>query len=197
MRDRNPVISDIGREYLRFQLINEVGPLRLRRLVAHFGALDAVLGASMDALAAVDGIGQHIAGSILRARNDDVVDRAIERAGSCGLYIICAEDAEYPAVLLNTPDPPICLYVRGQLEPADAVAVAVVGARRCSHYGREQALRFGELLGRAGFTVVSGLARGIDGHAHRGALQGGWAYDRRPGKRACFRLSTGAHGACL
>ena len=83
------------------------------------------------------------------------------------------EDEGYPQPLRNIPDPPICLYVRGRLEPTDSVAVAVVGTRRCSHYGREQAILFGQLLARAGFTVVSGLARGIDSHAHRGALQGG------------------------
>lgn len=173
MTDGNAVISDVGRKYLRLQLTSDVGPVRVRKLIARFGSLDAVLSASMGELERVDGIGPRIARSIFQARSDDAVDREIEQAASLGLRILCTEDAEYPRTLLNIPDPPICLYVRGLLEPADAVAVAIVGSRRCSHYGREQAMRFGELLGRAGFTVVSGLARGIDGHAHRGALRGG------------------------
>jgi DNA processing protein len=173
MGDGNAVISDVGRKHLRLQLTSDVGPIRVRKLITHFGSLDAVLSASMGELTRVDGIGERIAKSIFRARSDDTVEREIERAAACGLKVVCTEDAGYPKSLLNIPDPPICLYVRGRLEPADGVAVAIVGSRRCSHYGREQAVRFGELLGRAGFTVISGLARGIDGHAHRGALQGG------------------------
>jgi DNA processing protein len=87
--------------------------------------------------------------------------------------ILCREDAEYPKPLLHVPDPPTCLYVRGDLQPTDSIALAIVGTRRCSHYAREQALRFGELLAGAGFTVVSGFARGVDGYAHQGALRAG------------------------
>lgn len=167
------VISNAGRQYLRMQLADDVGPVRLRALVAHFGSIDAVLAASMAELQRVDGVGPRVAESVFRAGRGDAVEYEIERAASCGLRIVCGEDSDYPRPLLNISDPPICLCVRGTLQPADAVAVAVVGTRRCSHYGREQALRFGELLGGAGFTVVSGLARGIDSHAHRGALNAG------------------------
>lgn len=167
------VISDVGRQYLRLHLTTDIGPIRLRNLINHFGSLDAVLGASRAELERVDRIGPQLAESIFRSRDDDSVDIEIDRAASCGVRIICAEDPDYPASLRHIPDPPICLYMRGRLEPTDGVAVAIVGTRRCSHYGREQAIRFGQALGGAGFTVVSGLARGIDGHAHRGALQAG------------------------
>lgn len=166
-------ISDIARRYLRFQLMPDIGPIRLRHLLDHFGSLDAVMGASRQELQRVEGIGPRLAETVSQSRQDDAVEREIEQACGQGVRIICAEDDDYPAPLRNIPDPPICLYVRGRLEPADAVAVAIVGTRRCSHYGREQALRFGEALAGAGFTVVSGLARGIDSHAHRGALQAG------------------------
>ena len=165
------VVSKIGRQYLRLQMTADIGPIRLRNLVAHFGSLDAVLSASMAELERVERVGPHVAESIFKSRHDEDVDREIEHATACGVRIVCMEDGDYPQPLLNIPDPPICLYIRGRLEPADCVAVAIVGTRRCSHYGREQAVRFGELLGRAGFTVVSGLARGVDGHAHRGALR--------------------------
>ncbi len=167
------VISDVGRRYLRLHLTSDVGPVRLRNLVNHFGSLEAALSASMAELERVERIGPQVAKAIFRSRSDDASDQEIAGATERGLRIVCPEDGDYPKPLLNIPDPPICLYVRGSLEPTDSVAIAIVGTRRCSHYGREQALRFGEMLGAAGFTIVSGLARGIDSHAHRGALQGG------------------------
>ncbi len=172
-RTIDTVISDVGRHYLRLQLTKDVGPIRVCNLVRHFGSPEAVLSASMSELERVDGVGGKTAKAIFRSRNDEAVDREIACAVDCGLRILCVEDDDYPKPLLNITDPPICLYVRGTLEPADGVAMAIVGTRRCSHYGREQAIRFGEMLGAAGFTVVSGLARGIDSHAHRGALQSG------------------------
>ncbi len=171
--DLDVAISDVARRYLKLHLTGEVGPIRLRKLINHFGSLDAVLSASMGELQRVAGIGPRIAESIFRSRSDDSVDREMERAATCGVRIICFEDDDYPRSLRNIPDPPICLYVRGRIEPTDCVAIAIVGTRRCSHYGREQAIRFGQMLGGAGLTVISGLARGIDSHAHRGALQGG------------------------
>jgi len=165
------VISPAARGYLRLQRVPDVGPIRARNLVAHFGSVDAIWSASMAELQHVEGIGPSVAESIFRSRDDQGVDEEIAKAIECELRILCPEDADYPKSLLHIPDPPICLYVRGALQPADAVAVAIVGTRRCSHYGREQALRFGEALAGASFTIVSGLARGIDGEAHRGALR--------------------------
>jgi len=167
------VLSDAARLYLRMSLVPDVGPIRVRKLVEHFGSLEAVLGASVSELQRVVGIGDRIAEAIFKVHGDDAVDSEIERAAACGLRIVCPEDDDYPRPLLHTADPPICLYVRGTLQRTDAVAVAIVGTRRCSHYGREQAARFGEVLASAGFTVVSGLARGVDSCAHRGALKGG------------------------
>jgi len=167
------VISDVARGYLRLGLVGDVGPVRAAKLVAHFGSLEAVFEASRSELKRVDGIGEQIAGRIFSARGDDEIEREITRARACGLRILCPEDADYPRPLVHTPDPPMCLYVRGTLERTDAVSVAIVGTRRCSHYGSEQAQRFGEVLASAGFTVVSGLARGVDSWAHRGALRAG------------------------
>lgn len=167
------VISEVGRAYLRLQLTQDIGPARLNKLITHFGSVEAVLSASMAALERVEGIGPQIATSLVRARDGGPVDREIDRAAEEGLRIVCRDDDDYPQSLLHIPDPPICLYLRGHLEPTDCVSVSIVGTRRCSHYGREQAARFAESLARAGFTIVSGLARGIDGEAHRGAIRGG------------------------
>lgn len=169
----NPTISEMGRNYLRMHLASGVGPIRLKKLIEHFGDIDKVLAASAGALQRVDGIGPKVAEGILQARDDAGVENEIKRAKECGVRILCREDADYPQPLLHVPDPPTCLYVRGELQPTDSVAVAIVGTRRCSHYAREQAMRFGELLAGAGFTIVSGFARGVDGFAHQGALRAG------------------------
>jgi len=172
-RDVSEVVSRDGHRLLQLQLACDVGPIRLRRLLDHFGSADAALEASLAELERVEDIGPKTARAIRDARGSEAVEREIARAGACGVRIVSIADPDYPQQLVHTPDAPSCLYVKGSLEPQDAVAVAIVGTRRCSHYGREQASRFGELLGAAGFTVVSGLARGIDGCAHEGALRGG------------------------
>lgn len=166
-------VSDVARKYLQLHLASDVGPIRFRNLIERFKTIDAVLNASMAELESVTQVGPATAQAIFRSRDSDAADVEVERAKTVGVRILCLEDPNYPPSLLNTPDPPICLFVRGAITPTDSVAVAVVGTRRCSHYGREQAFRFGELLGGAGITVVSGLARGIDGHAHRGAINAG------------------------
>ena len=166
-------ISEVAAKYLRFQLAENVGPIILARLIERFSTIDNLLSAPQAELAAVDGVGTARVRAILRARDGSEVADEIERARQHGVSIICREDAAYPPLLRHIPDPPICLYLRGRLEPADAVAVAVVGARRCSHYGSEQARRFAAGLAGLGFTIVSGLARGIDSCAHRAALAAG------------------------
>ncbi|MGE5611465.1 MAG: DNA-processing protein DprA, partial [Bacillota bacterium] len=98
-------------------------------------------------------------------------ERQMKKAGDWGARVVCWEDEEYPPLLREIQDPPVVLFVLGDLQARDLNAVAIVGSRRCSYYGREQAERFGALLAGAGFTVVSGGARGIDSAAHRGAMQ--------------------------
>jgi DNA processing protein len=166
--------SDIAREYLRWALIDGVGPLRFAALLEHFdGDLDRMGRAGKGDLQAVRGIGPEIAGRIVEglARND--VDAELSAAAEFGVRVLCRADAEYPRRLLQMNDPPIVLFVRGELRETDHIALAVVGSRRCTIYGSEQARRFGELLAGAGFTVVSGLARGIDSFAHHGAVDAG------------------------
>ncbi|MHC5214248.1 MAG: DNA-processing protein DprA, partial [Planctomycetota bacterium] len=91
-------------------------------------------------------------------------------ADKLGVWVIHLQDDRYPPALKAIYDPPPVLYIKGTLTRSDNLAMAIVGSRRCSHYGTEQANRFSHLLASAGFTIVSGLARGIDSAAHRGAL---------------------------
>ena len=158
--------------YIRLALADGVGAVTVRRLVEHFGGIDQVPVDSQWKLKQVDGVGEKTSAAIACVSEGDV-DEELALAEKNGVRAICVEDDAYPAALKNIYDPPPVLYVRGDLAESDAVAVGVVGSRRCTHYGLEQAERFGGLLGRAGFTIVSGGARGIDTAAHRGALSAG------------------------
>jgi DNA processing protein len=95
------------------------------------------------------------------------------RAESHGATIVTCVDEGYPRALKEIHDPPLALYVRGNLEAQDVHAIAVIGSRRCTHYGTQSADRLSFQLAKQGYTVVSGLARGIDAAAHQGALKGG------------------------
>ncbi len=173
MDDSPPIASSAAIEHLRWSLTPEVGPILFARLIERFGSAQAALGASARQLEGVDGIGQARADQIARGREEADVRQEVALAARHGARILCRDDDEYPALLKHVSDPPICLYVRGRLEPEDAVAIGIVGARRCSLYGREQAHRLGYQLASQGVTVVSGLARGVDGESHKGALAAG------------------------
>ncbi|MCG8405081.1 MAG: DNA-processing protein DprA [Phycisphaerales bacterium] len=163
-------ISPIARKYLRLHLCYGVGAVRFSHLLRELGDINRVLGASVSQLSSVRQIGRKSAESIVRERDRIDVDRELELARRCRVRILCLADEDYPVALKMINDPPPCLYVRGTLRPTDTVALAIVGSRHCSRYGAEQAERFGALAANAGLTIVSGMARGIDSSAHRGAL---------------------------
>jgi len=171
MSDSLPVASAAAIGSLRLSTARGGGPINFGRLLAHFGTAEAVLHAGRVGLIQVDGVGEQTAGEILRASRSDDYQKELDLAAEHGVRILCREDEEYPEPLRHIPDAPICLYVKGKLQPADTVAVAIVGSRKCTHYGREQARRFGYALAERGVTVISGMARGIDGAAHWGAIE--------------------------
>lgn len=160
------------RHWLQLSLTEGIGPILSRRLIDLAGSIDAACSAPLSLLRQVEGIGSAKASAIHHALKESAsaVDAEIDRAAQLGIALICPDDASYPLLLKQIHDPPGVLYVKGSLEARDLQAVAIVGSRRCSFYGREQAERFGALLAGAGVTVVSGGARGIDSAAHRGTL---------------------------
>jgi DNA processing protein len=166
-------ISAAGRAHLTWALTDGVGPLLFARLVEQFGDAERALGVPASQLTCVKGIGRDTAERIASSRDANRAAREIEAAEMHGVRIVCRADPDYPALLQRIADPPVVLYVKGELRPTDGVALAIVGSRKCSIYGSEQARRFGELFAQAGFTVVSGLARGIDSFAHHGAIEAG------------------------
>lgn len=153
-------------------LIPEVGSTCLRRLLDAFGDLDRLWCAGESQLARVEGISAASARRIAAARQDEArLEQELALAQRHGIAIVTLGDAGYPKALRSISDPPLALYVKGTLLPGDETAVSVVGARRASLYGLQCAERLGYDLALRGVTVVSGLARGIDAAAHRGALR--------------------------
>jgi DNA processing protein len=153
------------------QLINVpgVGPRTRHRLLKHFGGPEAVLAASEADLSSVDAIRPALAKAI-RETSPREADRILAACRNHGVDLLLDSDPRFPPLLRRIDDPPGLLFVRGDLQPTDAFAVAVVGARHATPYGHKVAEQLAGALARAGYTVVSGLARGIDAAAHRGAL---------------------------
>ena len=156
--------------WLQLRNADGVGPVTFSSLFKHFGSVERVLGASVSELTKVDGIGNKTAEQILRSRDKFNAQGEIELADKIGASIISLEDERYPAALKSIYDAPPLLYVKGAFARQDAMSIAIVGSRRSSFYGQEQAGRFAHLLASSGFTIVSGMARGIDTAAHKGAL---------------------------
>jgi DNA processing protein len=158
--------------WLQLALTEGIGPILTSRLISAAGTAEAACAADVRLLRDIEGIGpaksQQIFDALRRAA--DLVDGELTGAAAANVSIICLEDDSYPPMLKSISDAPPVLYVQGKLEPRDLNGIAIVGSRRCSHYGREQAERFGTLLAQAGFTIISGGARGVDSSAHRGAL---------------------------
>lgn len=166
--------SDDGlADALRLSLVAGVGPRLRKALLEEFGTALAVLAAAPADLRRVPGIGAELTRRIAVARTDIDVQAELDLCAANGIAILSEQDSAYPRVLREIHDPPGILFLRGDLQPADAIAIAIVGARHATHYGLTQAERLAGSLARAGITIVSGLARGIDGAAHRGALAAG------------------------
>lgn len=142
-------------------------------LVERFGSPEAVLAAAPSELRSVPGIGPKLTRAISAAKDEIDADAEIAICAKHGVEILTRPSANYPRALEEICDPPAVLFVHGELKPTDAMAIAIVGSRHGTHYGRTQAERLAGGLARAGLTVVSGLARGIDGASHRGALAAG------------------------
>ena len=160
--------------WLELNLVSGLGPALLGRCLEAFGSPQEILAASAAQLSAVNGIGSKLAGDLRRQIDQLAGDGALEREKQLikqrNVSLYSLDDEGYPKLLRHIHDPPPLLYVRGQLLPEDAVALAIVGARRCTHYGQEQAERLASLCCTAGLTIVSGGAYGIDAAAHRAAV---------------------------
>jgi DNA processing protein len=166
-------ITDEAASELLLGMVPGVGPRVRKSLVEHFGSAANVLAAAVSDLRSVPGVGTKLGRAIAEARREIDVAAELELCRQNGVDLLVASQPEYPQQLRTIYDPPGVLFVRGQVLPQDGLAVAIVGTRHATPYGLAQAERLASGLARAGYTIVSGLARGIDAAAHRGALKAG------------------------
>ncbi|MDZ8119052.1 DNA-processing protein DprA [Pontiella agarivorans] len=157
--------------YITLNMIEGLGPVSVRRLIDCLGSPRAILEADREELMKARGVGEKLALKIITQRDSIDAEAEIDRAAALGAQIITPMDKGYPEALKAIHDPPLALYMKGDLVPEDGKALAIVGSRSTSQYGLKAADRFAFQLGQTGFTVVSGLARGTDTAAHRGALK--------------------------
>ncbi len=159
--------------WLALHLTPGVGSIFIKRLLDRFKTPEAVFRAPLKELLRIEGLGEKVAGEIQKGPAEKVVKRELSLLEKAGGRIVTLKDDDYPKRLKDIYDPPALLYLRGELRTEDELAVAIVGSRKTSVYGREVTERIGGDLARHGVTVVSGMARGIDSVAHKGALRGG------------------------
>ena len=158
---------------MRLSLTLGVGPRIQQSLLERFEPPERVMLAKESELRAVSGVGPKVAAAIVASRTSGVAEATIEECRRDGVDILLASSDDYPPMLLEIADPPPVLFVRGKLVESDHLGVAIVGTRHATRYGLNQAERLASGLARAGVTVISGLARGIDAAAHKGALAAG------------------------
>ncbi len=159
--------------YIALNRMERVGPVGVRAMAERLGSVAAIFEASATELQQADGVGPSLSGAIVRQRQE--IDPVAEEAAAAarGVRLLTPLDDEYPAALRQIHDPPLALYIRGRLRPMDREAVAMVGTRNPTHYGRDCAYKLSFALAKAGLCVCSGLALGVDTAAHEGALKAG------------------------
>jgi len=165
-------VEDFRKYWVGFNLVKGIGAVRLRVLLDAFGSAEAAWQASAEDLQAI-GFHASLIANFQQVRTSISLDMVWDRIQNQGIRVLTWEDDDYPTRLLEiSPSPPV-LYLRGAIKPEDDWAVAVVGTRRITAYGRQVTERIATKLSQAGVTVISGLARGVDGVAHKAALEAG------------------------
>lgn len=157
--------------FILLNLLPDIGAVRLKVLLKRFGSIKNIFTATQAELEEVENIGPKIASSILKYEKERELERELKLINKHNVKVISYLDKEYPDNLKEIYNPPIILYVRGNILPEDKFAIAIVGSRNASHYGISTAERLGYELASRGLTISSGLARGIDAAGHKGALK--------------------------
>jgi DNA processing protein len=159
--------------WLALSLTPGLGSILIKRLLDRFKTPEAVFHAPLKDVLKIEGLGEKVTREIQKGPFENAVKRELSLLEKAGGKIVTLKDDAYPRRLKDIYDPPALLYVRGELKGEDELAVAIVGSRKTSPYGRWFTEKIGQDLANHGVTIVSGMARGIDSVAHQGALQGG------------------------
>ncbi len=159
--------------WIALSMVPEIGNASFRRLLSVFGCPEAVFDAPEDKLAGVPGIGERKAKNIKLFQDWKIVKKQTEFLRKHDARVLTCDSTTYPALLTQIEDAPVILFVKGQTEEEDRFAIAIVGSRKTTSYGRLVAERLASELSAAGFTIVSGMARGIDTIAHTGSMRSG------------------------
>ena len=155
---------------LKLQLVQGIGPRVFGELIQRFDSAENVLSATPQQLREVPGVGTKLMQNIVNADAQTDVASLLEVCKTKGISILDRGSTSYPKMLAEIYDPPNILFHQGTIQPVDQLAIAIVGTRHSSNYGDTVARRLAHGLSVAGFTIVSGLARGIDAQAHKAAL---------------------------
>src|SRR3989338_4172918 len=155
------------KKWLALSEIPDLGAVGIKKLWDHFGSIEKIWQATYEELAQIEGLSKKAAASLLN--NKDKKDNEIQLPTN--ISILTLEDEGYPENLKNIYDPPPVLYLKGEITPPDQKALAIVGTRSASNYGKETARKLAFQLAKAGLTIVSGMALGIDSAAHEGSLE--------------------------
>jgi DNA processing protein len=161
---------DEALDWVALSRIPGVGGETFRRLLSSFGTPDRIFSASASSLAAV--VDRRIAAAIAANTRDDVITQTAVWLADGNNHLVTLADDTYPKALLEVPDPPPLLYVKGRLDLLDQPSMAIVGSRNATAQGKKDAESFARTLADGGLCIVSGLALGIDTAAHRGGLAG-------------------------
>jgi DNA processing protein len=163
-------LDDQKKYWVGFNLVKGIGSARMRTLLNAFGSAENAWKAPVEALERA-GLSPRLVENLSQLRSNDTVERAWEDMQKNDIQVITWEDHDYPRRLKDIDQPPPVLYLRGQLSEADQWAVAIVGTRRITAYGRQVTEEIGRQLAQNGVSVISGLARGVDSVAHLAALK--------------------------
>lgn len=162
-------MSDI-RYSIALTMLTDVGPVGTRKLLSVFGSPEKIFHSSFEDLVAVEGVGINRATKIKAFSLWDDIEKQIKTFEKMGITAVSIDETSFPELLREIEDAPVIIYVKGNIEPQDRYAIAVVGSRKPTPYGISVAERISGELASMGLTIVSGMARGIDALSHKGAL---------------------------